>query len=65
MDLRNSAFPVAEKLFMETLDSACGRLQEKQAEFSIRRIERLDAILNDLETELNIILDKTAGAAKL
>ena len=56
MDLLNRTSPVIEKSFMETLDNACGRLQEKQTEYTLRRLDKLEAVLTQLETELDIII---------
>ena len=48
------------KSFLDTLDSTCSRLQAKQAQYSIKRLEQLDAILCGLESELDILIQKTA-----
>jgi hypothetical protein len=37
----------------ETLDSVCERLQDKQIQYSIRRLRELDLLLEDLERELD------------
>ncbi|MDR2095646.1 MAG: hypothetical protein LBP76_09035 [Treponema sp.] len=42
--------------FQTVLDSACSKLWEKQIQYSIRRIEKLDAELVKLENELDEIL---------
>lgn len=53
------ASAIYKKSFMDTLDNACCRLQEKQAEYSIRRLWQFDAILDGLEAELDAIIQKT------
>ena len=57
MGPENRSFPVPEKSFLDVLDSACGRLQEKQADYSIKHLQKLDAILCELETELDAVCE--------
>ena len=45
-----------EHYFNFVLDTACERLQEKQIEFSIRRINEMDEELMKLERELDEFL---------
>jgi len=42
--------------FSEVVDNACDRLMERQAEFSIRRIQQMEEKLNILERELDEFL---------
>jgi hypothetical protein len=42
--------------FQTVLDSACGKLWEKQVQYSIRQIENLEAELFKLEKELDEML---------
>ena len=42
--------------FESLLDDTCTRLQQKQAQYSIRRLQELDVILGDLERELDMII---------
>jgi len=58
MNPENSSLAVHEKSFFETLDNTCTRLEEKQALYSIKRLEKLDAILFDLESELDALINK-------
>ena len=60
----NLSVPVPEKSFQETLDNACGRLQEKQAEYSIKKLEKLDEILCKLESELNVLIGMAVNSGK-
>ena len=43
--------------FETLLDDACGRLEDTRRRISLKRIRKLEAILNGLERELNEILD--------
>jgi len=45
--------------FMETLDNTCDRLQEKQALYLIKKLDKLDALLGGLESELDLLIQKT------
>ncbi|MDR1903619.1 MAG: hypothetical protein LBQ88_15240 [Treponema sp.] len=57
MIIKNEASMTFEDLrFQAVLDSACGKLWEKQVQYSIRQIEKLDAELFKLEKELDEIL---------
>ena len=56
MDLSDRSSVIYEKSFLNTLDNACLRLQEKQARYTIKRLDQLDAILDELETELDILV---------
>jgi len=49
---------VPEKAFLDVLDNACSQLQKKQAEHSIAKLEKFDAILKELETELDTVCEK-------
>jgi hypothetical protein len=40
-------------LFEAVLDNACERLEDKQAEYSIRRLREMDTQLGNLEKELD------------
>jgi hypothetical protein len=42
--------------FIETLDSVFGRLEDKQIQYSIRRLRELDFRLEGLEKELDDFL---------
>ncbi|AEF81615.1 hypothetical protein [Leadbettera azotonutricia] len=42
-----------DSLFEAVLDSACERLEDKQAEYAIRRLREMDAQLGILEKELD------------
>jgi hypothetical protein len=42
--------------FHEMLDSACDRLQDKQIQYSIRRLREMDHWLEELEKELDDFL---------
>jgi hypothetical protein len=42
--------------FNEVLDSACERLEDKQIQYSIRRLHEMDLRLENLEKDLNDFL---------
>jgi len=46
-----------EKSFLDMLDNTCTRLQEKQAEYSIKRLQKLELILFELEKELDAVCE--------
>jgi hypothetical protein len=46
--------------FETLLDKTCFRLQSKQAQYSIRKLIELEAILINLERELDIIVNLVA-----
>ena len=59
MNPENSPYAVYNNPFFEfetLLNNACMRLQCKHAQYSIRRLKEMDAILANLETELNKLL---------
>jgi hypothetical protein len=57
MIIRNEASPASgDPRFQMVLDGACSKLWEKQVQYSIRQIEKLDAELFKLEKELDEIL---------
>ena len=59
MDLENTSFTMQENPFFEfatLLDNACMRLQSKQAQYSIRRLQKLNEILIDVERELDVFV---------
>jgi anaerobic ribonucleoside-triphosphate reductase len=45
-----------DSLFEAVLDSACERLEDKQAEYSIRRLREMDTQLGNLEKELDDLI---------
>jgi hypothetical protein len=48
--------------FESALNGVCGRLEDKQAEYSVRRLRELEARLELLEDELDaFILGKSSG----
>jgi len=57
MITENLTRSVPEQSFQDTLDKACIRLQEKQAEYSIKRLQKLDLILFELEKELDTVCE--------
>jgi hypothetical protein len=42
--------------FNEVVDSACEKLMDQQIKYSIRRIQKMEEKLTDLEKELDIFL---------
>jgi hypothetical protein len=53
-----------EPSFDKVLDSVCDRLQDKQIQYSIKRLRELDLRLEDLEKELNDFLCREKGHAR-
>jgi hypothetical protein len=49
--------------FYEALDSACERLEDKQIQYSIRRLRELDQRLGEMEKELDEFLLPGKGHA--
>jgi hypothetical protein len=45
-----------DRSFYEVLDSACERLEDKQIQYSIRRLHELDVRLEEMEKELDDFL---------
>jgi hypothetical protein len=45
-----------DQSFYEALDSACERLEDKQIQYSIRRLLELDQKLGEMEKELDDFL---------
>jgi len=60
MNPENRFAAVPEKTFAETLDNACTRLAEKQARYSIKHLDELDAVLCELEADLNALIREAA-----
>ena len=53
------SYAIEETSFFEfetLLDNTCFRLQNKQAQYTIRRLCELDAVLVNLEKELDVII---------
>jgi hypothetical protein len=46
--------------FSDIVDDTCERLKDKQVQYSIRRIQEMEDILNGLELELNQFLFSAA-----
>jgi sugar diacid utilization regulator len=46
-----------ETSFEAVLDKACEKLQEKQVQYSIRRLREMDEQLGSLERELNAFIE--------
>jgi hypothetical protein len=49
-----------DSLFEAVLDSVCERLEDKQAEYSIRRLREMDTQLGNLEKELDDLVQYNA-----
>jgi hypothetical protein len=45
-----------DQSFYEALDSACERLEDKQIQYSIRRLREMDQRLGEMEKELDDFL---------
>jgi hypothetical protein len=45
-----------DRSFYEALDSVCERLEDKQIQYSIRRLRELDQRLEEMEKELDDFL---------
>ena len=58
MDPENRSAAIHEISFYETLDNTCIRLQEKQVQYSIKKLEQMDSVLAGLETELDDLVKK-------
>jgi len=59
MNPEKFAFALYENSFFEALlDNACMQLQDKQARYSIKRLDELDEILCVLESELDELIRK-------
>ena len=57
--MEKHSFALYENSFFETLlDNTCLQLQDKQARYSIKRLNELDEILCMLEIELNELMCK-------
>ena len=57
MDPLNFSIALHEKTSFEAiLDNVCSRLQDRQALYSIRRLDELDIILGEIETELDVLV---------
>jgi hypothetical protein len=59
------SYPVLteDQAFYEALDSACERLEDKQIQYSIRRLRELGMRLEEMEKELDdfILREKSHG----
>jgi prefoldin subunit 5 len=55
---KNKLSLTEDPLFEAVLDSACERLEDKQAEYSIRRLQEMDAQLENLEKELDDLVQE-------
>ena len=59
MNIENTPIAIQKKSFVDfdtLLDNACARLQHKQAQYSIRRLKEMSAILASLEKELDMLM---------
>ena len=66
MNPKNGPFAQQEESSFESLlDITCIRLQEKQAQYSVRRLGELDLILEDMERELDILVCLTADQTNM
>lgn len=62
MSNQNYPFAVQEKSFFDSLlDNTCSRLEDKQAQYSLKRLDELDAVLGALETELDLLIRKAVN----
>ena len=62
MSPENFAFLAGEKSFFETLlDNTCSKLHDKQAQYTVRRLQELDVMLKDLESELDVLVNIQAS----
>ena len=48
--------------FEALLDNTCDRLEDKHAQYSIRRLDEMDTILGKLEAELDVLIRKAANS---
>jgi len=49
---------VSERSFFETmLDNTCARLQDKQTQFNVRRLDEMDLTLKEMESELDVLVN--------
>jgi hypothetical protein len=59
MSLERTPFAIDDNPFLDfgtLLDNACNKLQNKQAQYSIRRLRELDSILANMERDLDKII---------
>lgn len=56
MNPESSSFALQDPSFESLLDRTCSRLQDRQAQYSIKRLQELDRILEEMERELDILI---------
>ena len=56
--VNKAATMIEESSFEAVLNAACERLWEKQVQYSVRRIKKMDEVLLKLEEDLNEFLIK-------
>jgi hypothetical protein len=53
-----------ENSFGEILDKTCGRLEDKNVRYSLKRIQKMEAALDALEINLDEIMEHSAELSK-